>query len=685
MGRPRFAGLALTSSIAIVLASLVVTPAAGATPQRFGTLQAAVGSGVVDAKVVSDLQGNGQVDALLTLDWQGALAQAKTDAPLRAGVQRTASILAATRPVYQAEKDAALAGVGGASVLRDFGALPVSFVHFTSNDALLAVANSSNTLSIEPNEQMKAQLAESLPLIDQPTAQAASHTGAGTAVAVLDTGVDYTRSAFGPCSSPGGACKVAYTRDFARDDGSLDDNGHGTNVSGIVLGVAPGTKILGLDVFSGNVAYGSDIISAVNWVVSTQATYNTRAMNLSLGDSSFHTTECSNSGYAASFASARAVGVLPVVAAGNAAMDSGYFRNGVSDPACAPGAVRVGAVYDSGFGSVSWGVCTDATAADKITCFSQGGPLLTLLAPGSKITAAGLTMSGTSQATPHATGAAAVLAGASPAASLAQITNAMASTGPSIYDSRTGLTHHRLSLWQAVQSLGGGGGGTPSLSINDASVVEGNSGTTNENLTVTLSAAASTTVTVGYATADGTATKADGDYQSASGTLAFTSGQTSRTLSVAVNGDAKVEPAETFYINLSGAVGATIADGQGVGTITNDDSSQGSIAVTGQLLGGYGTSGGYQLYHAYQKGRYQGAVSPNHSGQTLHFEVERYANGSWVARATADAQLDSSSRVVVYWRAHYLSKGTYRLACEFAGDADHGAAQSAWSYFKVTS
>jgi len=684
MVRPRCAGMVLISLTAVVAALLVAAPTAGAAPGRFGTVQAAVGAGVVDAKVVFDLRGKGQVDALVTLDWQGALAQANAVAPPRAGAQRTASILAATRRAYSAEKDAALAGVGGASVLRDFGALPVSFVRFTSEDALLAVANSPSTLSIEPNERMKAQLAESLPLIDQPEAQAAGYAGAGTAVAVLDTGVDYTRSAFGSCSSPGGACKVAYVHDFARDDGSRDDDGHGTNVSGIVLGVAPGTKILGLDVFDGNGAYDSDIVSAINWVVSTQATYKIRAMNLSLGDSSFHTTECSNSSYAASFASARAVGVLPVAAAGNGAMDSGYFRNGVSDPACAPGAVRVGAVYDSSFGSANWGVCTDATAADKITCFSQGGSLLTLLAPGSRITAAGWTMSGTSQATPHVAGAAAVLAAAAPAATATQITNAMASTGPSIYDSRTGLTHHRLNLLQAVQALGGGGGGTPSLSINDVSVVEGNSGATNASFTVTLSAVASTTVTVGYATADGTATAADGDYQTASGNLAFAAGQASKTLSIAVYGDTRVEPAETFYVNLNGASGATIADGQGVGRITNDDSSQSSVVVTGQLLGGYGNSGGNQLYHVYQKGRYQGVVSPNHSGRMLHFDLERYVGGTWVAWASVDAQLDYSSRAAVYWKAYYLSKGTYRLAGEFAGDADHGATASPWSYFKVT-
>ena len=77
-------------------------------------------------------------------------------------------------------------------------------------------------------------------------------------------------------------------------------------------------------------------------------------------------------------------------------------------------------------------------------------------------------------------------------------------------------------------------------------------------------------MTVAYATANGTAT-AGSDYVAASGTLTFLAGQTSKTVAVTVNGDAAVEADETFTVNLSGAAGATIADAQGGGTITNDD------------------------------------------------------------------------------------------------------------------
>ena len=110
----------------------------------------------------------------------------------------------------------------------------------------------------------------------------------------------------------------------------------------------------------------------------------------------------------------------------------------------------------------------------------------------------------------------------------------------------------------------------PSLSINDVTVVEGNAGTVNAVFTVTLGAASGQTVSVNYASADGTAT-APADYTSTSGTLTFTPGQTTNTITVPVVGETVPEANETFFVNLSGAVNSTIADNQGVGSITNDD------------------------------------------------------------------------------------------------------------------
>ncbi|MGQ0618861.1 MAG: Calx-beta domain-containing protein [Panacagrimonas sp.] len=111
----------------------------------------------------------------------------------------------------------------------------------------------------------------------------------------------------------------------------------------------------------------------------------------------------------------------------------------------------------------------------------------------------------------------------------------------------------------------------PSLRINDVSVTEGRARTTKiATFTVSLSAASSQTVTVNFATANGTAV-APGDYTPRSGTLSFAPGVTSRTLGVTVKGDSTREPNETYRVNLSGPANATIADGQGIGTIRNDD------------------------------------------------------------------------------------------------------------------
>ncbi|MCA2642153.1 FG-GAP-like repeat-containing protein, partial [Microcystis sp. M087S2] len=121
-----------------------------------------------------------------------------------------------------------------------------------------------------------------------------------------------------------------------------------------------------------------------------------------------------------------------------------------------------------------------------------------------------------------------------------------------------------------------------SLTINDVTVTEGNSGTTNAVFTVSLSSAASTVVSVNYATANGTAT-AGTDYTAIpTTTLTFNPGETSKTITVPVNGDNQVELNETFFLNLSNlqANGSNVilADNQGQGTITNDDSA--SIAIT---------------------------------------------------------------------------------------------------------
>ncbi|MGH9768830.1 MAG: SBBP repeat-containing protein [Blastocatellia bacterium] len=129
----------------------------------------------------------------------------------------------------------------------------------------------------------------------------------------------------------------------------------------------------------------------------------------------------------------------------------------------------------------------------------------------------------------------------------------------------------------------------PTLSISDVTAPEGNAGTTNVVFTVSLSAVPSSQVTVGFVTADGTATIADNDYISASGALTFPSGDnTPRTISVAVVGDSRAEGNENFFVNLTNPSGASIADGQGIGAILDDDQVSGctyTVAPTSQIRG----------------------------------------------------------------------------------------------------
>jgi uncharacterized protein (TIGR03437 family) len=116
-------------------------------------------------------------------------------------------------------------------------------------------------------------------------------------------------------------------------------------------------------------------------------------------------------------------------------------------------------------------------------------------------------------------------------------------------------------------------GTPPNLTINDVTVTEGNSGTTTATFTVSLSAPApSTDVTFDIATQDNTATTANKDYLAKSLTnQVILAGQITHSFSVTVNGDVAVEPNESFFVNVTNVTGATLTDGQGVGTIQNDD------------------------------------------------------------------------------------------------------------------
>ena len=167
-------------------------------------------------------------------------------------------------------------------------------------------------------------------------------------------------------------------------------------------------------------------------------------------------------------------------------------------------------------------------------------------------------------------------------------------TDPCSNPSPTGFAYHFYRQSFGSPDLPGWQDDVPAatLSIGDLSVQEGGSGsTTLAVFTVTLSASSDSVVTVAYATLNGTATVAEGDYDATSGTLTFNPGETSWTIAVTVNGDKIKEPDETFVVSLTGASGATIADAQGVGTILDDDKKGGGVGGGGKGGGGGGKGG----------------------------------------------------------------------------------------------
>ena len=354
-------------------------------------------------------------------------------------------------------KNSTLAQVPAAEVgvLIDYSHLPMALLRLRSPSALTRVVDLSQVVAIYENRTIYPYAAANLQLINQPQAAAAGYTGAGTTVAVLDTGVNYTVADFGPCTSPGvpSSCKVVAAVILGNDSNPLDSNGHGTNVAGIVVGVAPDSRIAAVHVFNTDgSATDAQVIAGINWAISNKSVYNIVGINMSLGDGSDHTSPCSSrrtNPYVTPVNNARTAGILPVAASGN----NGYI-DGIGNPACTPGIISVGAVYDANIGGVSYSSvpCSDSTtAADQVTCFSNSASFLTMLAPGAAITAGGYTMYGTSQATPHVAGAVAVLRSAYPSETLDATTARLTSTGQPITDPRNHVTTPRLDLFAALE------------------------------------------------------------------------------------------------------------------------------------------------------------------------------------------------------------------------------------------
>ncbi len=140
----------------------------------------------------------------------------------------------------------------------------------------------------------------------------------------------------------------------------------------------------------------------------------------------------------------------------------------------------------------------------------------------------------------------------------------------------------------------------PSFSVGNTSVAEGDSGTVALKYTVTLSSSSGKVVTIDYATDDGTATAgiaspALGDYRSTSGTLNFAPGDTSKEVTVLVNGEYTREPNETILLKLSNGSNTSNTTAQAIGTILNDDDPELILGGTSFISEGTGAIKGFSF------------------------------------------------------------------------------------------
>jgi subtilisin family serine protease len=392
------------------------------------------------------------------------------DAPAAPG-RETPEAAASRRAAVELVAAGALAPIGGAERddLRRYRAFPLLALEASPSE-LAALAEAPGVLAIEADRPLWPSLAESIPRVGANVTTSAGFDGAGSAVVIVDTGVEKSHPFFGgrvvaeACFSAGSDCPNGQTTDFGPGSGEPCTYGglcwHGTHVAGIAAGssatlqgVAPAAQLIAIQVGSEQTSgcpaanpcvtvYTSDVVAALDYVHDTLAgQFLIAAVNLSLGSTTTWSSEsacdASNTALRLAVGALRDIEIASVAAAGN-----GGVVTGIDAPACLSEAIGVGASGDT---------------SDAIWSSSNSGPPLDFWAPGTNIYSSSLygsfgSATGTSMATPHVAGAFAVLRQADPDASVSELKSTLESTGPPLTDSRNGLVRPRLQVDDAVRA-----------------------------------------------------------------------------------------------------------------------------------------------------------------------------------------------------------------------------------------
>lgn len=363
--------------------------------------------------------------------------------------------------------------------------------------------------------------------------------------------------------------------DFAGNDRIVYDStadDHGTHVAGTigaeggnsigVAGVNWDVSIMSLK-FLAPSGSTTNAIRAVDYLTDFKVRHN---LNIVASNNSWGGGGYSTALHAAIIRSAKS-DILFFAAAGNSASNNDFVNNypsnystlvaaGSTTPASFDGVVAVANITSTGAlsGSSSYGLTT-------VDIGAPGNNIWSTLPAGSYGS-----FSGTSMATPHVAGAAALYKSHYPTASGEEIRRVLLNTAKSTasLNGRV-VTGGRLDVAAMLAEPP-----VPSITITDQSVIEGDSGTTQAVFTITLSEASTEVITVDFSTREGSAT-ADVDYVSTSGTITFNPGETIQTIVVDVIGDLDVELREDFFVDLANPTNAVISFPYGVGQIISED------------------------------------------------------------------------------------------------------------------